>query len=137
MKEALQLVDRQRQTDQIVSAIKYASKEISITIENSVKKLGQALALSFDRLSTQIDKQHHELIKVFEKQRLQQEAILGKFDELNSNMQGISESMDKSAEVQMISQQMQTSLLQKIDRSSADLKEDMEKQLRYVHGIYY
>lgn len=54
LKEALQLVDRQRQTDQIVRAIKTASQSICGSIQLSVDRLGDALSKSFSVISSQI-----------------------------------------------------------------------------------
>lgn len=131
LKEALQLVDRQRQTNEIVNAIHYASAQISSSIEISIKKLGKALALSFDRLSAQMQQQHRELLESNEKQ---QRSVLGKFDELSENMR---EAANEAVTRKIETEQMQNALLSKIDRSSAELAGDMEKQLKYVHGIFF
>ena len=56
LKEALQLVDRQRQTDQIVEAIEEAGEAICATIYTASQRLGQALAQSFSVISAQLSK---------------------------------------------------------------------------------
>ena len=60
VKEALQLVDRQLQTDQMVRAIEMASQELQRTIQDSVYRLGKTMVECFDRLSDQLEAQHHE-----------------------------------------------------------------------------
>lgn len=60
VKEALQLVDRQLQTDQITRAIEVASRELQNTIRDSVYRLGKTMVECFDRLSQQLEVQHRE-----------------------------------------------------------------------------
>lgn len=60
VKEALQLVDRQLQTDQITRAIETASQEIQRTVKDSVYRLGQTMVKCFERLSRQMAAQHQE-----------------------------------------------------------------------------
>lgn len=129
LKESLQLVDRQRQTNEIVKAIHYASEQISFSIQNSVQKLGTALALSFDRLSNQMQRQHRELLENAEKQRQS-------LDNINEGLKGITSKIEQANSLQISNDQMQNALLSKIDKSSTSLAEDMEKQLKYVNGIY-
>lgn len=130
LKESLQLVDRQRQTNEIVRAVYYASRQISSSIQNSVQKLGKALALSFDRLSDQMQRQHRELLESSEKQRRS-------LDDLNEGLRGIKGKIEEANSIQITSDQMQSALLSKIDQSSAQLAADMDKQLRFVHGRFY
>ena len=60
LKEALQQVDRQVQTDTIVKEIKNASRNISETIKNSIGNLQSQMVMCFDKLSVQLDTQHKE-----------------------------------------------------------------------------
>jgi len=54
MKEALQLVDRERQTDKIVEAVKYATRAISGTISDGFRRLGSLVTECCSRLSAQL-----------------------------------------------------------------------------------
>ena len=60
LKEALQQVDRQVQTDTIVKEIKNASRNISETIRNSIGSLKAQMVTCFDKLSVQLDTQHRQ-----------------------------------------------------------------------------
>lgn len=62
LKEALLLVDRQRQNDNIVNAIHSASEHISSTIHENTFKLARAMSNCFGRLSSQIAENHREIM---------------------------------------------------------------------------
>lgn len=119
MKEALQLVDRQRQTDQIVEAIENASESISRTIDRSMAQLGSALAQSFSVLSRQMAQQHVELMAGMERQAETQ----------------LHEIRTQTAE-QRNAQAMNQALLKKISDSSLELAEQMDRQMNEAHGLY-
>lgn len=119
MKEALQLVDRQRQTDQIVEAIENASESISKTIDRSMAQLGSALAQSFSVLSRQMAQQHVELMAGMERQAETQ----------------LHEIRAQTAE-QRNAQAMNQALLKKISDSSLELAEQMDRQMNEAHGLY-
>ena len=60
LKEALQLVDKQRQTDQITYAIHEASNRIVNTLGQRLNLLGAIIQAGFNRLATQILFNHNE-----------------------------------------------------------------------------
>ncbi|MBR2645937.1 MAG: hypothetical protein IKD47_00040 [Clostridia bacterium] len=60
MKEALQQVDRQRQTEQIETAINNASIQICGTIQKAFSQLQASIAQSFSLLSEQLDLMHQQ-----------------------------------------------------------------------------
>lgn len=122
MKEALQLVDKQRQTDQITRAIAMASATISKSIDMSLRNLGGALAQSFSVLSRQMAKQHTEMRQQAEQQQKLFEAQ-------------VSEIRAQTAE-QRNAQAMNQALLNKISLSSKHLADQMDRQMREVHGLY-
>lgn len=62
MKEALQLADRQRQTDAIVNEIKKANISICSEIRGGFRALGTAMGQCFELLSRQLAKQHSEIL---------------------------------------------------------------------------
>lgn len=125
MKEALQLVDRQRQTEMLAKAIAMASAEISKTIHHSMNQLGSALAQSFGLLSSQMARQHGELMKELEEQAATQR------DASEAQLKAI----NAQTAAQAASQAMNRALLEKISVSSLDLAEQMHRQMREVHGI--
>ena len=126
MKEALQLVDRQRQTDQIVEAVESASESICKSIDRSMRQLGNALSQSFGVLSKQMAQQHVELMAGMERQADEQRQMAAA---------QLSEIRAQTAE-QRNTQAMNRALLEKISDSSLHLARQMDRQMREVHGIY-
>ena len=126
MKEALQLVDRQRQTEMLAEAIAMASEEICKTIHFSMNQLGDALAQSFSLLSSQMAQQHEELLSEMEEQAVaQKEASAEQLKAIHAQ-----------TAVQVVSQAMNHALLAKISDSSLDLAEQMHRQIEEVHELY-
>ena len=115
LKEALQLVDRQLQTNQLVEAIRMASNQIEETIYQSTKALGGALADSFSLLSKQMNEQAQATRDMISEQ---------------------TQKMNQMREVQISNQIMANALLSNISKSSAELAEDMNRQMKLVYGIY-
>lgn len=133
MKEALQLVDRQRQTDQIARAIAMASKEISRTFDDSMRRLGSSLAQSFSVLSRQMARQHAEMMARMD----QQTADWREMSEAQSReLRGLREQAAAEMSMQVSAQAMNEALLNKISVSSKHLAEQMDRQMREVHGLY-
>lgn len=126
MKEALQLVDRQRQTDQITTALAMASASICKTIYQSMNQLGSALARAFSFLSRQIAQQHGELIRGLENQAAEQRAA--------SKAQ--LDAIQAQTAAQVSAQAMNQALLDKISVSSAKLAEQVDRQMKQVYGLY-
>lgn len=54
VKEALQLLDRQKQTNQIINAISEAKKSLVTTINTAMNRMSEALARSFSIISNQL-----------------------------------------------------------------------------------
>ena len=132
LKEALQLVDRQRQTDQITDAIDMAASAIEKTIQQSMSALGTALSISFDRLSGQLAKQHAETIRELELQTKQ----LSEMGEQEETEMELLRKINEQGRKQITAQEMTNALLFKIDRTSAELAEDMERQLEHAKIVY-
>ena len=134
MKEALQLVDRQRQTDQIARAIAMASAAICSTINSSIARLGSALAESFSVLSRQMARQHAEMMYQMERQA---EAQGEMFEAQNRELRGLREQAAAEMSMQVSAQAMNQALLEKISVSSKHLAEQMDRQMREVHRFFW
>lgn len=83
LKECLQLVDKQKQTDQIVNAIDRASSSICSTIKAGVMALGEVMVSGFNSLSNQINvlgeqilSQQSDMIKAMGKIQATDSALL-------------------------------------------------------------
>ena len=125
VKEALQLVDRQRQTDQITQALEMASAEINRTIHQSMVQLGSALVQSFSVLSSQLAAQHNELMQGMEEQAAQQRAKIGEQ----------TAAIERQSAMQVSAQEMNTALLNKISTSSGRLATQMDRQLKEAYNV--
>ncbi len=147
MKEALQLVDRQRQTDEITSAIAMASAAICKTIDSSIARLGMALKESFKMLSLQMARQHGEMMYRMEQQaELQRETSEAQSREIRGlreqaaaqsrELRGLREQATAEMSMQVSAQAMNAALLNKISVSSKRLADQMDRQMREVHGLY-
>ena len=113
LKEALLLVDQQRQTDQIVFAINSASRSISNHIESAFSRMGQALAISFEKLN---------------------DSINGVSRQLESNKQSINEANQNLAarlDAQISTMDIQNALLEKANKSSDELLNDLRYNQRF------
>lgn len=117
LKEALQLVDRQRQTNQIVSAINQASAAICSSIRTGFSRLAGAIKEGLSIISYQIEKNYRKL------------------DEINSNISTLSsvgnkiafqqEKLITSTEKLISDTEISNSLLEKANRSSDELLNDL------------
>ena len=117
LKEALQLVDRQRQMDSLVAAIGEATISICQTIKVSINDLRKDMAGCFDRLSIQLSNQHNE-------QMAKLGAISSSIGSMRTEIGAKLDSI-KSDTV------MQTALLSKIDISSTKLADNAEHIAKY------
>ncbi len=120
LKEALQLADKQRQTDQIVKAIGQASDAVCINIRNGAYALGGTIKSSFELLSDQINRQYNSLSLGF-----------GAMSEQTSQMISAISSQNESAKQLISAVELNNSLQEKANRSSDDLLYDLRYNQRF------
>ena len=114
LKEALQLYDRQKQTDEIVGAIKQAEYTIANEIRSGFHALGTAMVKCFQVLSNQLSEQHAETMQA-----------LGN---LNQSIQDNTAAIAASSAAQVLSdKELKKALTDKINISSKRLVDDMKK----------
>ncbi len=113
LKEALQQVDKQKQTDQIVKAIKEASESISLHIESAFSRMGQALAMSFNRLNDNLNEIAGQLEK-------NEKSIISSNQELIGRL-------DKQISIS----EVQNALLEKSNKTSDELLFDLRYNQKY------
>lgn len=116
-KEALQLADRQQQTNQITAAIKQASESISVTIRRSTEALGSLMAQSFSDLRSEIRQVGWQMsadIQVAMGEQSRQNTAL-----LAQGKEAISEA------------RLQSALLAKANQSSEDLMYELRYNQRF------
>lgn len=107
LKEALQLVDKQRQVDQLENAIKSAARSVSMHIESAFERMGSALSVCFARLSMNIKGISDQI---------------GKSQQItNAANRALLERLDK----QISATEIQNALLEKSNKSSEELLNDL------------
>ncbi len=122
LKEALQLYDRQKQTDEIVGAIRQAEYTIANEIRSGFRVLGTAMVRCFKILSEQLSVQHAETMEA-----------LGN---LNQSIQANTAAVAASSAAQVLSdKQLKKALTDKIDTSSKRLVDDMKKMQANIRKL--
>ncbi|MGN1372418.1 MAG: hypothetical protein ACI4VK_00050 [Candidatus Coproplasma sp.] len=124
IKEALCLVDRERQNQSLLGALHMASEQICKTVNSSIAALTNNLEKALDRLNNTINSQNEET-----------RIALGRNAETsNALLQQQNEQTAKLIQSNYSAQEMNRALLKKISTSSDRLVADMESQLR-AQGI--
>ncbi len=134
LKEALQQVDRQVQTDEIIKAIDKASKDICNTIRKSMQELSNQMTSCFNQLSVQLNVQHQETMA-------QLKNINNNITTLNENVNSLKDTIkdgnaileDLSSNMSKISNAtyLQNALLEKISIGSMSLDKDTTFMVNY------
>ena len=117
IKEALQQVDQQRQTDQIARSITMASEAMQDHIESAFTRMGQALAEGFNRLDRSIQSVSRS---IWSSQR----------DMIRSNEE-LRLQLTQKLEQQIDVSEMQNVLLEKSNKTSDDLLNDLRYNQRF------
>lgn len=113
LKEALQQLDRQKQTDQIVGAIKSAEEAIGSHIRTAISGLGQALAISFERIDDRLKALSMDMVSVGES--------------MNKKLDFQNQRLDS----QISLQEMNAALLEKSNATSETLLNDLRYNQRF------
>ena len=113
LKEALQQLDRQHQTDQIVGAIKSAEEAIGSHIRTAISGLGQALAISFERIDDRLKALSMDMVSVGES--------------MNKKLDFQNQRLDS----QISLQEMNAALLEKSNTTSETLLNDLRYNQRF------
>lgn len=134
LKECLQQVDRQVQTDAIIKEIRSASKNISSTIKTSITGLQQEMVMCFDKLSVQLYSQYKETMKKLTsidkgiaKLNDDVETLNHSIKDGNAIMSELSNNMSKISEAAYL----QNALLEKISVDSMSLVRDTYYMIDY------
>ncbi len=123
IKEALQLVDKEKQTAAIINAVEKASLEIQGTIRTSVVQLGHLMTTCFGQLSMQMTRCFQEQNKLLRQQSSQLEGMSLTLQQTNEHLSEIC-SQEK----------IQNAFLSKISYSSLSLARDVQS-MRFSEHI--
>ena len=132
LKEALQLVDNQRQTDQITHAMYEASNHIVTTLSERLNWLGSVIQTEFAHLGSQIQFNHNRTLNTM------LTAFGNLEDTINAGKREISQQLDSlsgtiTSEGERISkaEQLNASLLKKANESSDQLMYELRYNQKY------
>lgn len=124
IKEALQLMDKQIQHEELIETLKVATNSICGSIENSINSLKEEMVTCFGKLTTQIEHYHKLTLEKLDK-------IEDKIDD-SANMVNQSVKMLSYNISEIISQEkMHSALLTKINIGSGELVNDANYMLSY------
>ena len=124
LKEALLLVDKQRQTDQIVRAVREAGIAVQTSIETSMARLGDGLARSFSVLSSQLERVSLRLSRMA---TAQEESLAAS----ERNMQRLGAQISENLSAQVSAMELNNSLLKKSNSTSEELLNDLRYNQRF------
>ena len=132
LKEALQLVDQQRQTNQIVYAIGTAASYISDTIVANTDKHARAMDNCFSNLSNQININHKQLIGAIDDVNNSINYGIASFEStLRTQSHTILDSQALNASLLLDSQALNAALLKEANRSSDELMNELRYNQKY------
>lgn len=127
LKEALLLVDKQRQTDQLESAIRSAADHIVDTIRDSTYRLGAVITCSMARLSNQIKTYHSELLASTNRTADLLESMAGSINRLDDRMLELKGQGDALIGAETLN----AALLRKANKSSDALMHELRYNQRF------
>lgn len=138
LKEALLLVDKQRQTDQIAHAISAASQHIANTIHDSTYRLATVMTRCTSQLSNQINNNHMAMMSELQRntnaiENLNQNIgnIGAHIDSLNRNINSLGSSIGEQTAAIISAEQLNASLLTQANQSCDKLIQELRYNQRY------
>ena len=132
LKEALQLVDKQRQTDQITYAIHEASYYIASTVELNMNRLGTIVNNGFSRLAAQIQFNHNESMNtMMHSFGNLEDAINAGNREMSERLGNLNATIKAEGEKIANAEQLNASLLRKANENSDKLMYELRYNQKY------
>lgn len=132
LKEALQLVDKQRQTDQITYAIHEASSHIVNTLGDRLNRLGGIIQAGFTGLARQIQFNHNEAMNTLLNSFSGLENTINAGNqEMSKKLGNIQASIKAEGERLANAEQLNASLLKKANESSDNLMYELRYNQKY------
>ena len=135
LKEALLLVDQQRQTDQIVATVQYAAQYISSTIVECTKEITRTMRVCFQQLSMQIDENHqtllYELKKINTNIKNTSDALEKTSGSLKEHLNSISSTTKLQQQTLMNIEKLNSALLSQANKSSDELMHELRYNQKY------
>ena len=131
LKEALQLVDRQRQTDQIRYAIRDAYQHIASTMRDNTYRLAKVMTGCFHALSDQIQQNHSAMMAGIQQTNEALSHLSGSVHSLDTHMQSLSSGIESQNQTLLEANELNAALLNQAHRSSRDLMYELRYNQEY------
>ncbi len=132
LKEALQLVDKQRQTDQITYAIRDAGKHIATVLDQSMTRLGRIMQQGFASLSAQIQHNHAETIETMRTSVSKLENTIRDGNrEMSDKLQRINKTIEYEGQRVASAEYLQAALLKRANENSDTLMNELRYNQKY------
>lgn len=132
LKEALQLVDKQRQTEQITYAIHEASQHITNTLSARLNNLGTIIQTGFAQLGRQIQYNHNEAMNtMLTSFGNLEETISSGNREISQQLGNLNETMKAEGRKIADAEHLNASLLKKANESSDQLMYELRYNQKY------
>ncbi len=133
LRDALMQVDMDRRNERLVTAIAYATKEISRTIEDGFRELASVIEDAFDRLNRTIRLSVERVNDSLVKLGAQTEATNKKLSDISKQNEIVNERLGRISEVA----DAQEALLRKMTTSSDVMASDINYMRELAHNTYY
>ena len=134
LKEALLLVDQQRQTNQITDAINEASHHLSLTIQNNAYKLATVFSKYANTLAEEIRTNHQEIMQsvqynISEIEKLNNDVsdMRKHVDYLDDSMNALGQKISNQTDAIISAEKLNASLIRKANESSDELIEELRQ----------
>ena len=131
LKEALLLVDQQRQTNQIVGAIDSASQHIAFTMQDTTRRLAGVMTGCFSELSKQIRVGHDAIIAQTSRTADTIEHLTGSVESMNTKLEDFSSSISAQGKTLLETKELNQALLNQANQSSQQLMAELRYNQRY------
>ena len=132
LKEALQLVDKQRQTEQITYAIHEASQHITNTLSARLNSLGAIIQTGFAQLGRQIQYNHNETMNTMLTSFGNLENTISSGNrEISQQLGNLSDTMKAEGRKIAEAEHLNASLLKKANESSDQLMYELRYNQKY------
>ncbi len=136
LKEALLLVDKQRQTDQITDALETASHYIVSSIDKNTYKLASVMHTCFSNLSEQINSNHREtLVRMEATYSSIENSLENGFNsigaQLKDGLDNICDAIEAGGREIVKAEQFNSALLSQADKRSDELMRELRYYQKY------
>ena len=133
LKEALLLVDKQRQTDQISNAINQAAQHISFTMKDATYRLAGIIDSCFNNLSNQINIGIKNIISTQNKTIEAISNLTSSVDYIGSELKNLNSTIEQQGKTMIEAKEINQALLNHSYATSEQLTKDLEYFKNYKH----